>query len=202
MNEYIVFDLETTGFSPQASEIIEIGAWHVKDYVAVEKFTSCVKPRGYVPLEIQHLTGITMEELDSAEPLEVVLPEFYEFCGDLSFLGYNLPFDYNMVVYKGNNLGYDFSLGGSRTGIDAMAVVKSNLKLPKNGLGDVVRYFEIPLQGDGNFHRALFDAYMTKLVYERLLFDNRVKNKVIPHPLTKSDIVYGKAANYGTLSYD
>ena len=63
LNNYIALDLETTGFSPKNSDIIEIGAWKIKDGVVKEQFCTYVRPYVYIPRNIQQLTGITMDIL-------------------------------------------------------------------------------------------------------------------------------------------
>lgn len=61
MQDFIAVDLETTGFSTDTCDIIEIGAWKVKDGVVVDKFNTLVRPILYIPRTVQNITGITME---------------------------------------------------------------------------------------------------------------------------------------------
>ena len=49
MVSFVSVDLETTGFSPFSNEIIQIGAWKIKDGVVVDKFDTYVKPIQYIP---------------------------------------------------------------------------------------------------------------------------------------------------------
>ena len=46
INEYVVFDLETSGFSRKDDRIIEIGAVYVKNGVVVDRFSQLCSP-GY-----------------------------------------------------------------------------------------------------------------------------------------------------------
>ena len=127
MKDYIVLDLETTGFSPETCEIIEIGAWKVKEGVVVDKFCTLVRPLTYIPRDVQSITGITNEMVATCDTMEVILPEFFDFCEDLPFLGHNLPFDYRFLEYRGKFIGVDFSLKGSRLGIDTLYLSKKLL---------------------------------------------------------------------------
>ena len=194
MKDYVVLDLETTGFSPQTNEIIEIGAYKIKDGVVVGKFCTFVRPSCYIPLNVQNITGIKMSDVEDANPIEEVIVEFFEFCEDLPFLGHNLSFDYNFLVEKGNAVGLDFTLGRMRQGIDTCNLAKKYLKLTDNKLHTVYEHFNINIGSPTQFHRASFDAYATKLIYDRfLLYNNNMPGVTIPELLDKSTVVYGKA---------
>lgn len=193
MEDFIVLDLETTGFSPQVNEIIEIGAFKVKQGVVVDRFCTLVRPACYIPLQVQNLTGITNEDVADYEPIETVLAEFYEFCEDLPFLGHNLSFDYNFIVAKGRVLGLDFTLHNSRSGIDTCKLAKRYLKLENNKLETVASYMHISLDSNESFHRASYDAYITKLIYDRFLWYYSTASGIkIPELLDKPNTVYGK----------
>ena len=204
MNSFVVIDLETTGFAAFKDEIIEIGAWKVKDGAVVDKFCTLVRPHIYVPVSIQNLTGITMDDLADCEPIESVLPEFHTWCEDLPFLGHSLQFDYGFLCAKGKPLGVDFTNNGRRTGIDTLSLSKKLLKLSNNKLCTVVDYFKIPISADkGGFHRGGYDAYMTKLVYDRFkyLYGN-VLSVTTPELLDKTNKDYGEASIVDVLDFE
>ncbi len=172
MENFIALDLETTGFSPDTCEIIEIGAWKFKDG-KTEKFNELVKPRVMVGYDIQTLTHITNEMLSDALTIEEVLPNFYDFCEDLPFLGHNLKFDYSFICRKGEIYGYDFTLNKKRTGIDTLQLSKTYLKNCNSyKLKDVADYFEInvKVKDENAYHRAWYDAYISKLIYDRFKY--------------------------------
>ena len=205
MNSFVTLDLETTGFSAKTSEIIEIGAWKVENGVVTSKFCTLVKPLGYIPRDVQALTGITNEMVASELSIEEVLPNFFDFCGNLPFLGHNLQFDYSFLCEKGKQMGLDFTLGGMRCGIDTCKLSAKYLtNTASNKLKDVADYFSINVQADSmSFHRAGFDAYMTKLIYDRFkyLFPN-IPNVTNPDFLDKKDSKeYGRVVNDDTLSF-
>lgn len=203
MNSYISIDLETTGFSTDTCDIIEIGAWKIKDGVVVDKYCSLVRPYMYIPRNIQQITGITMEDVEDCEPIEPNLISLFEFCEELPFLGHNLQFDYRFLLSKGKNIGLDFSLNGTRTGTDTMKLAKSLLKLDSNKLQDVASHFNIHLDDNkGGYHRAGYDAYVTKLIYDRfLVLYNQAHGVVLPELLSIDDKKYGKVVNNETLSF-
>ena len=171
MVSFVSLDLETTGFSPHNNEIIQIGAWKIKDGVVTDKFDTYVKPIQYIPREVQALTKITPDMVADYPSIDEILPEFYGFCEDLPFLGHNLQFDYNFLLVKGSNMGIDFSLKNQRSGVDTLKLAKKFFpNFQKYSLEYLVEKFNI-FVGDANFHNASYDAYMTKLVYDRFIYN-------------------------------
>lgn len=204
MNEFISVDLETTGLSPEVSDIIEIGAWKFKDGVVVDRFITLVRPIMYIPRQVQEMTGITMEDVADCQTIEPTLLEFHDWCGDWPFLGHNLPFDYRFLCYKGKFVGLDFSLGGTRHGIDTLSLARSYLQLQSNKLEAVANHFGISLRADrGGYHRAGYDSYVTKLIYDHFLYKYpNVLAVSTPSKLDTNDGKYGKATNMDTLSFE
>lgn len=203
MVNYVSIDLETTGFSPYNNEIIQVSGWKINEGVVVDKFNTYVKPIQYIPREVQSLTKITPEMVSSYPTVDEILPEFFNFCGDLPFLGHNLHFDYNFLLVKGKELGLDFSLKNTRTGIDTLKLAKKYFpNFPKHTLEYLVEQFNI-LTGDKNFHNASYDAYMTKLVYDRFMLNpHTIVGSRLPESLTVTNTQYGKVENNGTLSFE
>lgn len=204
MTDYIAFDLETTGFSPETCEIIEIGAWKIKGGAVVDKFCTLVRPIIYIPRTVQELTGITNEMVADAETLEPTLLEFFDFCEDLPFLGHNLPFDYRFLEYRGKFLGLDFTLKGGRQGIDTLKLSKKLMDCKSHKLEDIAKILQISVTAKDNltYHRAEYDAYITKLIYDRFLFNYpNMLSVTTPEFLSLNDTKYGKVVNNDTLSF-
>ena len=105
--QYVVFDLETTGLSPKKAEIIEIGAVRVNCGKIVEKFQTYVKPYGRIPQMITELTGITEAMTKDAPCIEDALPEFLSFIGDDVLFAHNSSFDCRFIGTACLLLGYD-----------------------------------------------------------------------------------------------
>ena len=79
-SDFVVFDIETTGFSPVKDKIIEIGAVRVEKGQITARFSEFVNPRVPIPFRIENLTGINDGMVADAEPIEVILPKFMQFC--------------------------------------------------------------------------------------------------------------------------
>ena len=188
--ECIVFDLETTGLDPNTSEITEIGAWHFKDGVAVNKFEQFVRTEKPIPPEITKLTGITNDMVKDADTIETVLLDFLAFIGDLPLVAYNLPFDSSFLISKGNFHSIDVMMNGDRLGLDALAVARRCFPNVSHKLTDMTQMLGIDLK---NAHRASYDAYATKLVLDRC------QGFVFTPIIDKSE--YGTAQNKKTLPF-
>lgn len=203
MKDYITVDLETTGLAVDTSDIIEIGAWKVKNGTVVDKFCTLVRPIIYIPRTIQEMTGISMEDVKDCETIEPVILEFFDWCEDLPFLGHNLQFDFKFLMAKGKVVGVDFSLGGKRAGIDTLKLSKTLLKLPNNKLKTVADSMNITLDDKkGGYHRAAYDSYITKLVYDRFLVNNtNVLIVSTPELLVEDSNKYGEVTNNATLDF-
>lgn len=96
-DDYVVVDIETTGFSPRYDEIIEMCADRFVNGQRADRFLSLVKPDRPIPSYIEHLTGITNEMVAGADPIELVLPQFLAFVGDLTVVGHHVSFDVNFI---------------------------------------------------------------------------------------------------------
>ncbi len=73
-DSYVVFDIETTGFSSSRNRIIEIGAVKVIDGKIKDKFSAFVNPDVPIPFEIEQLTGINDSMVLPHPKIDVILP--------------------------------------------------------------------------------------------------------------------------------
>jgi DNA polymerase-3 subunit alpha (Gram-positive type) len=93
---FVVFDLETSGLSPDTSEIIEIAAirYTIGEMTEFPALTALIKPRKKITKRITALTGITNELLEEkGEDLRAVLKDFFAFAGDATLVAHNAKFD-------------------------------------------------------------------------------------------------------------
>jgi DNA polymerase-3 subunit alpha (Gram-positive type) len=77
---YVVFDLETTGFSAKSDKIIEIGAVKVTNGKIVDRFSTFVNPERPIPFRIEKLTSINDNMVINQPTIDEILPKFMEFC--------------------------------------------------------------------------------------------------------------------------
>ena len=95
--DYVVIDIETTGFDPYYDAIIELSAIRIINNIQVEHFSSLVKTTKSVSNFITELTGISNDMLSKAPIIKDILPQFYEFIGDSVIVGQNVNFDINFI---------------------------------------------------------------------------------------------------------
>ena len=107
---YVVFDIETTGFSPLNNRIIEIGAVKVRGGVIQEKFSTFVNPEVPIPFRIEQLTGINDNMVLGAPVIGKVLSEFLEFCKGASLVAHNASFDVSFIARNAQVCGLEFDL--------------------------------------------------------------------------------------------
>ena len=73
VDDYVVFDLETTGFDPKTSKIIEIGALKYKNNELIEEFSVLINPKCPIPDVITAITGIDDDLIRDAISIEEAL---------------------------------------------------------------------------------------------------------------------------------
>ena len=80
--DYVVFDLETTGLSPEADEMIEISGIRVREGKAAEEFSTLVNPGRPIPYAASRVNGITDRMVRKAPDLRDALGRFLAFMGE------------------------------------------------------------------------------------------------------------------------
>ncbi len=101
LDEYVVFDLETTGLSPWAGdEIIEIGAMKVfgDDIDEVNTFHTLVNPKRLIAPQATAVNGITNEMVANSPTFDQVLPSFLDFVGSSFLVAQNAKFDMGFLM--------------------------------------------------------------------------------------------------------
>ena len=167
---FVVFDIETTGFSAVNDRIIEIGAVKVENGMITEKFSEFVNPERPIPFEIEKLTSINDRMVEDAPNISVILPQFMDFCGGSVLVAHNADFDTGFIRHNCEVLGlpYDY------TYVDTLGIARSFLEGLKNyKLDTVVEAMGCTL---ANHHRAVDDAGATADVFVRFLERFKKKN--------------------------
>ncbi|MBQ8396186.1 MAG: PHP domain-containing protein, partial [Oscillospiraceae bacterium] len=123
-DEFIVFDVETTGLSAVTEKLIEICAVRVKNLEIVDTFDTFVDPERPIPSKIIDLTGISDMTVKGAPKEAEAIKQFLEFCGDTPcFVAHNASFDMSFIRSACDRLGIKFE----RPYLDTVAFSRSML---------------------------------------------------------------------------
>ena len=160
---FVVFDIETTGFSPLTCRIIEIGAVRVENGQITDRFSTFVNPKVPIPFRIEQLTSISDSMVMDAPTVEQVLPEFLEFCKGAVMVAHNADFDMGFIMENCDQLGipHDF------TYVDTVGMARFLLPaLNRFKLDTVAKAVGVPLQ---HHHRAVDDAECTAFIFTKFV---------------------------------
>lgn len=160
---YVVFDIETTGFSSEKDRIIEIGAVKVTNGTITDRFSEFVNPERPIPYRITKLTSITDNDVKDADTIEMILPEFYEFCRDCVLVAHNARFDTSFIKANCERIGLPYEF----TSVDTMGMARALLtKLTRFNLDAVSKELKIV---NAHHHRAVDDAECTAEIFLKFL---------------------------------
>ncbi len=150
--DFVAFDIETTGFSPDNDNIIEIGAVKIKDGKIIDTFSALINPNRKLSSKIIEITNITDDMLCGKPSIEEVLPEFIKFCDKSILVAHNASFDISFINKNCKRQGFNHNF----TVVDTLQLSRMlYTDLKKHKLDSVCKYLKISLL---NHHRASDDA--------------------------------------------
>ena len=150
--EYVAFELETTGLSSLHDTIIEIGAAIMKGNEVLSTFQTFVDPHRPLQPKIVDLTGINDQMLAGQPDISEAMPKFLEYVGSRPLCAHNADFDIGFVTAACEKLGLPFH----PTYVDTLILAQNLMpELGKYKLNIVADALSLP---DFNHHRASDDA--------------------------------------------
>ena len=160
---FVVFDLETTGFSNKNDKITEIGAVKVKNFEIVDRFNELINPEKDISYKVQELTGITNDLIKDKPTIEEILPKFMEFVGDSVLVAHNAEFDIGFINQKCKEMNIEFK----NKSVDTLMLARILLPhLKRFKLNNLTKELGVPLH---NHHRAVDDAAATAQIFIKFL---------------------------------
>ena len=96
--DFVIVDVETTGWSPEEARITEIGAVRVSGGQVCAQFSSLINPGSAIPEPVTALTGISDAMVAAAPPLARVLPIFLAFADGCVLTAHNAAFDVGFLT--------------------------------------------------------------------------------------------------------
>ncbi|HAN21318.1 MAG: hypothetical protein A2Y15_07250 [Clostridiales bacterium GWF2_36_10] len=160
---FIVFDIETTGLSPQNCGITQIGALKYHDGEVIDRFETFVNPDMPIPENITNLTGITDDMVKDAPSQKDAVKAFLNYAGDHMLVAHNAPFDIGFIrkVATENKIKFTNSY------LDTVSMSRYlNTDISKHTLDSLARYFSL---GEFDHHRAGDDTEMLAKIFEQLI---------------------------------
>ncbi len=164
--EFIAFDLETTGLHPVADRIIEIGAVRFRgDGTFLDSFQQLIDPRCAISPHATAVNGITNGMVAGKPLIEEVLPYFLDFLGEAQvvMMAHNAGFDMGFLAFAFSRLGWE---SPQHPVIDTLALAHKRLVLPNYKLETIGRELYLIEHAE---HRALEDALLVKDIFLRLM---------------------------------
>lgn len=168
--EFIIFDLETTGLSYTTDRIIEIGAVRIRNKEIIDTFSELVYPGVILDPFITDLTGITDAMLEGKPTIDIMMPQFLDFVGDLPVVAHNADFDTSFI----RNNCRELSLNFDPIILDTLKISRVLLtEIKRHRLANLVKYYGITLD---NHHRAVDDAVATAKIFIQQLMEMERRN--------------------------
>ncbi len=203
-NDYVMFDIETTGLSSDTDAIIELSALKVINHEVVDEFSTLINPGIHIPYYASSINGITDDMVKDSPSVKNALKDFELFIGNSVLAGHNIKrFDLKFVQRDAvRHLGKPFL----NDFLDTLIVARRYLPdLDSHSLEALADYYDISYEGA---HRALADCHINKKVYDFLIKEMEnpsaaaLKVKVCPlcgNVMRKRNGAYGEF--WGCCSY-
>lgn len=164
IEDYVVFDLETTGVSPYNDEVIEISAVKARKGKVVEEFSELVNPKRTIPFAASRVNNITDDMVSDAPFFDEVLRHFLKFVGEDVLVGHNIQSFDMKFIYRDCERYFHQLITNDY--VDTLILAKRCFpEWRHRRLGDLADYYGISTQGA---HRALVDCRMNQRVFELL----------------------------------
>ena len=172
--EFVVFDIETTGFNSHFNKIIEIGAVKIKAGRIIDRYSQLINPGISIPYHITEITSITNEQVANQPKIDEVIGKFVDFIGDAVLVAHNAPFDMGFIkrdIKEYLNIDLENSV------IDTLQMARDLFPdFKKYGLGDLNKSLGLALE---KHHRAVDDSQATANMF--IIFLEKYKEKGIEY---------------------
>ncbi|MBB6452886.1 DNA polymerase-3 subunit alpha (Gram-positive type) [Salirhabdus euzebyi] len=155
-DEYVVFDVETTGLSAVYDTIIELAAVKIKGGDIIDRFESFVNPHHPLSDTTTELTGITDDMVRDAPEVDEVVEKFYHWMGDAILVAHNASFDMGFLNTALKNINREKASNPVIDTLELARFLYPNLK--NHRLNTMCKQLNIELV---QHHRAIYDAEAT-----------------------------------------
>jgi DNA polymerase III epsilon subunit family exonuclease len=152
---FVIFDTETTGFSPAKDRLVEIGAVKVRNGKKLGEKTWLINPQRYIPSYVQAVHHITPDMVKDSPTFADIYPEFLEFIDGSVLIAHNAPFDIRFISAEAERAGMPAPKNGV---LDSLALFRTWYpELKSHRVADLIDLFDISTAGMHE-HRATDDS--------------------------------------------
>ena len=152
---FVIFDTETTGFSPINDRILEIGAVKVRNGKKLGEKTWLINPQRSIPWYVQKVHNISLEMLKDKPVFADIYPEFLEFIDGSVLIAHNAPFDVRMMSAEAERANMP---APKNAVLDSLVLFRNWYpELKSHQLGDIINFMDISSEGM-HAHRATDDS--------------------------------------------
>jgi DNA polymerase III epsilon subunit family exonuclease len=164
--EFVIFDVETTGLSPQAGDrVVEIAALKIKNFKPIDEFQTLINPERPLSMAAFEVNQISAEMLVDAPKACDILPDLVTFLGDAVLIGHNIRFDLGFLHYELQRAG--LFKKNLYKGLDTVRLARQ--MMPHLGRYPLWRVaYALGIQ-DVQQHRAMADVKITFQVFVKLI---------------------------------
>ena len=166
-NQFVIFDTETTGLSPNLGDgIIEIAALRINAQGEIlSEFDFFVNPRVPIAPAAEMVHGYSDSFIaQHGKPVAEIIPEFVKFSQDATLVGHNIiKFDIPFVNKHLHELSLEIL---TNKALDTLHLSQRKLRLQNYKLKTVAAHYDIPYIGA---HKAMNDVHITKDVFLNLM---------------------------------
>ncbi len=152
---FVIFDTETTGFSPAKDRLVEIGAVKVRNGKKLGEKTWLINPQRYIPWYVQNVHHITPEMIKECPTFDEIYPEFLEFIDGAVLIAHNAPFDIRFIAAEAERAGMP---APKNAVLDSLALFRNWYpELKSHRVADLIDLYDISTEGM-HAHRATDDS--------------------------------------------
>jgi DNA polymerase III epsilon subunit-like protein len=184
---FAIIDLETSGFNPPGSKILEIAILKIdKSGNELDRFETLINPEdGNVGRTDIH--GIDLRMLNGAPSFDEVSGRILELIQDSIVVAHNARFEENFLASELNEAGHDLDLIPA---LDTLWLARNTIDLPNYKLATVVNGFNGRIV---DAHTALGDVIAVSKILPEMLSRIGQLYFPVPHPILPSASVPFKA---------
>lgn len=160
--EYVVMDLETTGFGIETQKVIEVAAVKVENGEIHDRFETLVNPEIHISSRITKINHLSDEDVKDAPTIQNVIADFIDFIGDAPIVAHNgNTFDFKFIKKEAEAAGKKVT----NPTFDTLTLARMAFPdAPNYQLSTLVEYLGIETK---NTHRAMPDVLATVSLFQK-----------------------------------